>query len=112
MTLDITQEKEISIVMIPQRFDAATAPGTEAGLKAFLAGSAVKKLILDFSRTEYVASAGLKVVLVITRDLMKSGGRVVLAGLTPAVLRVFEMAGFTSIFSISASREEAVRQLS
>jgi anti-anti-sigma factor len=68
-------------------------------------------MVLDFSETEYIASAGLKVILVITRDFIKSGGRVALAELRQTVRKVFELAGFTNIFMICISREEAVQKL-
>ncbi len=110
MALEITSVQDIIIIMMPGRMDAENAPGLEAELKAILK-SLPKKMVLDFSATEYIASAGLKVLLLITRDLMKSGGKAVLAGLKPAVHRVFEMAGFTSIFTISRSREDAVQTM-
>ena len=110
MVLEMTTDRDIIIVMIPERLDANNAPGVEADLKAILAGSP-KKMILEFSKTEYIASAGLRVLLVITRDFLKSGGRVILVSLRPAVHRVFEMAGFTSIFTISKSREEALQTM-
>ena len=111
MTLEILPGKEMSIIMIPERFDATNAPGIESDLKVFLATTPVKKMIFDFSRTDYIASAGLKVLLQVTRDLLKSGVRVILAGLKPSVYRIFEMAGFTRIFSISPSREDAIQKL-
>jgi anti-anti-sigma factor len=110
MVLETTTIHDISVVMIPARLDASNAPGVESDLKAIL-NSPPKKMVLDFSRTDYIASAGLKVLLVITRDLMKSGGKVVLAGLRPAVRKVFDMAGFSSIFTICVSREEAIGKL-
>jgi anti-anti-sigma factor len=110
MTLEMTSIHNISIVMIPQQFDANTAPGLESDLRAILTGSP-QKMILDFSKTEYIASAGLKVLLLITRDLMKTGGQVALTGLRPAVLRVFAIAGFTSIFTICTSQEEAIQKM-
>jgi anti-anti-sigma factor len=110
MVLEMTTDRDIIIVMIPERLDANNAPGVEADLKAILAGSP-KKMILEFSKTEYIASAGLRVLLVITRDFLKSGGRVILVSLRPAVHRGFEMAGFTSIFTISKSREEALQKM-
>jgi anti-anti-sigma factor len=110
MTLETTITGDITVVLIPQRLDAGTAQAAESDLRAILARSP-GKMILDFSGTDYVASAGLRVLLVITRDTMRAGGKVILAGIRPAVLKVFEMAGFTSIFSICASREEAVQKM-
>lgn len=111
MTLEVTRQNDITIIMIPPRFDANNAPETESEIKALLAG-VPPKVVLDFSQTDYIASAGLRVLLVLTRDQMKAGGKVALAGIRPQVLRVFEMAGFTSIFTICASRDEAVRKIS
>ena len=68
-------------------------------------------MIFDFSRTDYIASAGLRVLLSVTRDLMKTGGRVALVELRPMVHKVFDMAGFTSIFMICRSREEAIGKM-
>jgi anti-anti-sigma factor len=70
-----------------------------------------KKIIFDFSKTDYIASVGLRVLLSITRDIMKAGGRVALSGLRPADIRVFEMAGFTSIFTICGSQADALRKM-
>lgn len=111
MALEVTRENEIIVIAMPQRFDANNAPDIESEVKALLFGKPVK-LVLDFAKTEYIASAGLRVLLVVTRDQMKAGGKVALAGIRPQVLKVFEMAGFTSIFTICANRDEAIKKIS
>jgi anti-anti-sigma factor len=110
MVLEIITENNTQTVLLPQRFDATTAPGIETDLNALLA-TAPGKIIFDFSRTDYVASAGLRVLLLITRDQMKAGGKVALVEIRPPVLRVFEMAGFTSIFPISKTRADALLKM-
>lgn len=110
MALQTTTIGDITVVLVPQRLDSVSAPGMESDLRAILAGSSMK-IILDFSNTEYVASAGLRLLLVITKDLLKAGGKVILAGIRPVVLKVFEMAGFTSIFTICTSRDEAIHSM-
>ena len=110
MSLEIITLQDASVVMIPERLDANNAEGVASELKAILARSP-KKMIFDFSRTGYIASAGLRVLLQITRDLMKSGGRIALVELRPTVYKVFDMAGFTSIFTICISREEAMNRM-
>jgi anti-anti-sigma factor len=99
------------VVLFPGRFDTSTAPGVEEDLRTLLC-SAPEKLILDFSRTEYVSSAGLRVLLLVTRDQMKAGRKVALAEIKPSVLKIFDMAGFTSLFTLGRTREEAIRKLS
>jgi anti-anti-sigma factor len=111
MVLEISRSKDTFIIAIPGRFDANNATDIESEIKTLLAGKP-EKIVLDFSATDYIASAGLRVLLVITRDQMKAGGRVVLAGIRPQVFKVFDMAGFTSIFTICATKDEAIRKIS
>ena len=110
MALEVSRDNETIIIAIPSRFDANNAPDSESEIKTLLAGKPTK-LVLDFSATDYIASAGLRVLLVVTRDQMKAGGKVALAGIRPQVLKVFEMAGFTSIFTICATREDAIKKI-
>ena len=110
MSIETTTLHGATVIMIPPRFDANNAPGIESELKGILTGKP-GKVIFDFTNTDYIASAGLRVILSITRDLMKGGARVALVELRPTVLKVFEMAGFTSIFLICVFREDAIRKM-
>jgi anti-anti-sigma factor len=111
MTLEIIPLQDAQVVLFPRRLDAQTAPGVEAGLKTLLA-AAPQKMIFDFSQTEYVASAGLRVLLLVTRDQMKAGRKVALVEIQSPVLKVFAMAGFNSIFPICQTRAEALKKMS
>lgn len=110
MTLDITGDEETAYVMMPKRMDAENAPSLEQDLRA-LALWKSPVVIFDFSSTDYIASAGLRVLLVTIRMLKKSGAKTGLVGLKPQVFRVLDMAGFTQIFQIFKTREEAVANL-
>ncbi len=100
----------VTIVMIDPRLDADTAPEAEAEMKKIVEQNP-KRILFDFSGTDYIASAGMRVLLSITRSILQKGGKVALCSLTPQVRKVFEIAGFTKIFSIFPTREEAIRYL-
>jgi anti-sigma B factor antagonist len=51
------------------------------------------------------------VLLTTTRSILKKGGTVALSSLSPTVRQVFEIAGFTKIFSIFGTQEEALHNL-
>jgi anti-anti-sigma factor len=53
---------------------------------------------LDFSRLEYIASAGLGVLVAAQRRLRDAGAGLVLAGLSPHLREVLSLAGFEGIF--------------
>jgi anti-anti-sigma factor len=110
MALEITPLQDSMVVLIPCRFDSNNAPDIEKELRSLLTTNP-KKIILDFSESDYLASAGLRVILSVSRDFMKCGGRIALIELQPTVLKIFEMSGFTRIFTICISREEALRKM-
>lgn len=110
MAIKITPVQDSMVVEIPCRLDANNAPAVETELKSLLKTNP-KKIILDFSETDYMASAGLRVILFISREFMKSGGRIALIELKPTVLKIFEMAGFLRFFTVCISREEALRKM-
>jgi anti-anti-sigma factor len=110
MVLDISMANEIIIITLVRRFDADSAPAVEHELKK-IAEQDGQRVLFDFSQTEYIASAGLRVLLVITRSVLKTGGSVALSSLSPKVRQVFEIGGFTRIFSIFGTRDEALQHL-
>jgi anti-sigma B factor antagonist len=110
MALDISTINGTTVIMLTRRFDSESAPAIENELKK-IAGEHPESVLFDFSHTGYIASAGLRVLLSTTRTLMKAGGAVALSSLAPQVRQVFEIAGFTKIFSIYDTREEALRHL-
>ena len=53
---------------------------------------------LDFSRLDYIASAGLGVLIAAQRRLRDQGHGLILAGLSPHLREVLNLAGFEGIF--------------
>jgi anti-sigma B factor antagonist len=110
MVLDISTRNGVLIITLVPRFDGESAPPVEQELKKIVEQNP-ERILFDFSMTEYVASAGIRVLLSITRSILRQGGMVALSSLSPRVKRVFEIAGFTKIFSIYDSQEEALHNL-
>jgi anti-anti-sigma factor len=109
--MDVKLENGIAVACLVRRFDAYTANEVEAALREAIA-KGTKKLVCDFSQTEYVASAGLRVLLSQAKSLQKAGGQIVLASMQPYVYEVFEISGFAQIFKIYKSTQEATEALS
>ncbi len=90
-------ENDTLTITIEGRLDTNTAPQLESELKASVEG--VKKLVLDFTKLEYVSSAGLRVILA-TQKLMNKQGSMVITNVKPTVMEVFEITGFVDILTI------------
>lgn len=108
--MDVNIENDIAVACIVRRFDAFTANEVEAALREAIAKGA-KKVVCDFSQTEYVASAGLRVLLSQAKSLQKAGGKIALSSMQPYVYEVFEISGFSQIFKLYKSKQEATEAL-
>lgn len=77
------------------RVDTLTAPELEAAL--VLEG--MTELVFDLAELEYISSAGLRVLLSAQKTMNKQGTMAVLQP-RPAVKEVFDITGFSDIFTI------------
>lgn len=92
------------------RIDSNTSGVLERNLIRHLSAG-VTRLVVDLEGVEYISSAGLRVLLLAANKLRPSGGHLVLCAMGQSVREVFELAGFTAIFTIEASREQALVRL-
>jgi anti-sigma B factor antagonist len=68
-----------------------------------------RQYILDFSRVEVITSAGIRVLVKLTK--MLGGKGLALCSLNEQVSTVFDIAGFTGFFTIESGRETALTKL-
>jgi len=67
-------------------------------------------LILNMTDLDYISSAGLRVVLSMAKKLKVKQGDILLTGLRGVVKEVFEISGFSTIFKIFDTEEDALKQ--
>ncbi len=97
-----------TVIMIEGRLDSSSSGMLEKKILSLME-TGEKNFLVDFSGMDYISSAGLRVLLMAAKKTKPAGGKVVLSALTDNVREVFDIAGFTSIFSIFATQEEAVK---
>ena len=88
--------QELTIVL-EGRLDTTTAPLLENELKEVIEGKT--SLIMDFSKLEYISSAGLRVLLS-AQKIMNKQGTMKIKNVSSAVLDIFEVTGFSDILTI------------
>ena len=79
------------------RLDTTTAPELEKVLKEGMDGA--NALVMDFSRLDYISSAGLRVLLSAHKAMAGKGGMKV-THVNEIVGEVFEVTGFADILTI------------
>ncbi|HBJ76462.1 MAG TPA: hypothetical protein DDY68_00950 [Porphyromonadaceae bacterium] len=57
-------------------------------------------IVIDCTRLSYVSSSGLRAFLTLQKSVLSRGGKMVLTALQPYVKEVFDITGFSSIFTI------------
>jgi len=97
MTITKTQNGTALTVALEGRLDTTTAPDLEKELRDSLNG--VTNLTLDFTRLEYISSAGLRVLLSTHKAMAGKGGMKV-THVNEIVNEVFEVTGFADILTI------------
>jgi anti-sigma B factor antagonist len=83
---------------ITGKLSAATAD--ECGVAVDLALGETKNLVLDFKDLNYLASAGLRVLVSAQKKLKAAGGALCLINVREEVMEVFEVTGLDDVFDI------------
>lgn len=97
MVINAEKVEDKVCVAVEGRLDTVTAPELEAKLKELYDG--IKSLEFDFSKLEYISSAGLRVLLGAQKTMNKLG-KMVVKNVDPTVMEVFEITGFKDILNI------------
>ena len=84
-------------IALAGRLDTMTAPELEQELKDSM--DSAETLTLDFSKLEYISSAGLRVLLSAHKAMSPKGGMKV-TNVNEIVKEVFEVTGFSDILTI------------
>ena len=111
MFLEISASHGVVIITLSaRRIDTDSAPGIERELQPVIAQHP-DVVLVDLSKTEYISSAGVRVLLGLSRSMKENGGTVALCSICRQVMYVFEITGFSKIFTIYESRESALRHM-
>ena len=106
MQISTRTSNDTHIVAIAGSLDSTTSPEAQKSLDSVLVSA--KNVLLDFSRLDYISSAGLRVLLGAAKHLRASGGTLGMFGLNPSVREVFDISGFSSILTVYQSEAEAL----
>ncbi len=110
--MEITKSDQggVATVAINGRLDAVSAVDAEKEFSSLLE-EGKDKMLIDLAGLDYISSAGLRVLLVVAKRIQQTGGKVALSNLADNVKEVFEISGFSSIFKIYDSNDEAAEFL-
>lgn len=113
MELKQVRIADVVVIAVNGRVDHANADMFRSEFWPFLATCAAgaDRLVLDLAGLEYISSAGLRVLMLASRDVKARDGVMVVCGLQPIVREIFEISRFNVVFRVLPDRNAALGEL-
>lgn len=99
---------EVLLLKLTGRLDAVSSPQAEKEVFDFI-NEGHYRLLVDFSAVEYLSSAGMRMLLSITKKLRTLSGKLVICSVNRNVMDVLKMSGFDHVLELSENEDEAIR---
>ena len=125
--MDLSPERYAEVVVLAPtgRVDHGSAEHFRSAVEPWLAecvaassassGSTVSTphaLVFDLSGLEYISSAGLRVLMLASKQTRPVGGRIAVAAMTPLVAEIFKISRFDLVFPTHTTLADALAALS
>ncbi len=109
--MKIRKEKigDFSVLKIDGRIDTIQSAALEAEVNQVY-GSGEKDMIFNCSGLNYISSSGLRIFLVAQKKAISIKGKLYLCNMQPAIKEIFVISGFSNLFRIFDTQEEALSQ--
>jgi len=109
--MDILQKKEgnVDIFELVGKLDSSGSQKAQEVITSAIPKNG--KLIIDMSRCDYVASSGLRVLLITAKQSALVDCQTVLSGIQPLVWDVIVMTGFEDVLEVFKSQSDALAGL-
>ena len=106
LTLSLHQEGATSILRMTGRVDSASSGQFEQQMETVFAdGPGI--IIVDMAGIDYMSSAGLRVLLMAAKRVKAEGRQLILCNMAENIREVFDISGFSAIFDIAGTLDEA-----
>lgn len=100
-------EGETLILHLEGRLDHAGAQVFKERARVAV-DTGTRHLVVDFSGATFVASMGIRALIVPAQEISRAGGKFALTGLNPEIHRLFEISGLLTVFKVHESLTEAL----
>ncbi len=110
MEISVSEQYGLPVVKISGDLDSASA--SQAEQEIFSSIDLKTPLVLDMTDCRYISSAGLRVLLMVGKQLKAQGGTWALAGVSEEIIDIMDMTGFSTFFTILPTVEQAAESLS
>lgn len=107
-TFDYEAAGHTLVIHLPKELDHHNCRNLRYETDLLLAENFVSRVVFDFSKTVFMDSAGVAVLLNRYKQMQGSGGLVTLYGAGPQVKRILKVGGINGLIQSYDSKEEAM----
>lgn len=106
MNINTKSIKDIIVLELEGSIDSATAPTVQA--EVLSATENQNKVIFDMNKVIYLSSAGLRMLLLVYRQIKARNGNIALVGLSEEIEDIMSNTGFIKFFVIADTIDDVV----
>ena len=107
---NVSKKDDVAVVSLIGRLDANTSDDIQVRLLKLI-DKGEKLIAIDSTQLNYISSAGLRVILMALKKLKSVNGKLAVFALKDHIKEVFDISGFTSMFPIFETQEEALNSI-
>ncbi|MEE3451302.1 MAG: STAS domain-containing protein [Acutalibacteraceae bacterium] len=100
MNVNVQKDGTKLIISVEGKLGTTTAPALEKAVKENISG--VTELVFDFCKLDYMASAGLRILLSSAKNMKKQGPMKIINVSAP-VMEVFNLTGLADVMDIETA---------
>jgi anti-sigma B factor antagonist len=95
-----------SVIHLEGTLDGSSAAVAQAAIVPLIESGC--RLVLDLSGVDFMSSAGLRLMLLIFRQVSAAGGKVAMIGLSEEIRDTMSLTGFLDFFTTADSEDDAL----
>jgi anti-anti-sigma factor len=108
MEISVTTKDSIAVMNLEGNLDTNTSPDAQKSLDE-LFDSGTLKILINFTKVDFVSSSGLRILLATAKKLKDSNGELRVCSLNEDVEEIFDISGFNTIINVYATEDEAMQ---
>ncbi len=99
---------QVLVIHLPKEFDHHNSRDLRYETDLLLAENYVRKIVFDFSRTVFMDSTGIGILLNRYKQMQRSGGTTAIYGANAQILRILAVGGVAKLMPQYTSKEAAL----
>lgn len=111
MKVDFVKKGIVLTAQMQGEIDHHAAAEIRTKVDAYITGSNVQTLVMDFSQVSFMDSSGIGMVMGRYQNMKRLGGKLCIVGLQQSVKRIVEMAGLTGVIPVYENQEAFLEEM-